>query len=187
MLNDQKVTLLDIAKVYMKIGILGFGGGYAVLSLIRSEIVEHHQWLKNEQFDHILEFTAFSPGATTINVMTAIAYRLRGFGGVLIGLVSVLWPSFLLIMGLASALPLLHARWIQGAFIGVEAAVIGLLVGVVRTLYLELPKEKRYHLLVFIAFLITLVGINPAIVVLLSALAGAMLVLAKRYQSRTQK
>ncbi len=175
-----RVRLRDVWGVYMKIGVLGFGGGFSVLSFIRSETVERHHWLKDEQFDHIVEFTAFSPGATTINVMAAIAYRVRGWLGVLVGVVAVLWPSFLLILGLATATSMIRSPWVQGALTGIEAAVVGLLVVVVRSLFLDLPRKKIYLIVAILAGLLTLFGLNPAFVVLMAAVSGIFSVFVHR-------
>ncbi|MCY0881760.1 MAG: chromate transporter, partial [Firmicutes bacterium] len=89
-------SLTALMSVYMKIGILGFGGGYAVLSFIRTEIVTEHAWLSGSQFDHVVEMTAFAPGPTTSNVLASIAYRLHGWRGLIFGITAALWPSFLL-------------------------------------------------------------------------------------------
>ncbi|PWI56930.1 chromate transporter [Sulfoacidibacillus thermotolerans] len=179
--EKQKVRLRDVWRVYTKIGVLGFGGGFAVLSFIRTETVERHQWLTDEQFDHVIEFTSFSPGATTINVMTAVAYRIRGWMGVVVGITAVLWPSFLLILGLATVTSMIHSPWVQGILAGIEAAVVGLLVVVVRSLYLELPRKKFYLVLAILAGLLTFLGLNPALVVLFAALAGIVAYFSERH------
>ncbi len=161
-----------MVQVYGKIGILGFGGGYAVLAFIRSETVEERRWLTPEQFDHILEMTSFAPGATTVNVMAAIAYRLRGWPGLLAGTVAVLWPSFLMILALARLTEALHDPWVLGALKGVEVAVVGLLIDVVVTLAKEVPRAAITVALGVLAGVLVLLGINPALTLLLVAAIG---------------
>lgn len=184
---SSEVRLRDVWTVYTKIGVLGFGGGFAVLSFIRAETVERHHWLTDEQFDHIIEFTAFSPGATTINVMAAIAYRLRGVLGVLIGISAVLWPSFLLILGLATVTSSIQSPWLHGALTGIEAAVVGLLVVVVRSLFSDLPRKKIYPVIAVLAGLLTIFGMNPAFVVLLAALSGMLAFSLRRRTMRVKE
>ncbi len=113
-------SLLALIGVYTKIGILGFGGGYAVLAFIRSEVVDKHGWQSAEQFDHVVEMTAFAPGPTTSNVLAAIAFRLHGWKGMVLGSIAALWPSFVLIMILAAVTRVLHNPWLSGALHGIE-------------------------------------------------------------------
>lgn len=162
----------QLVRTYTTIGILGFGGGFAVLSFIRSEVVARGRWLTDPQFDHIIEMSAFAPGATTINVLVSIAYRLRGWTGLLAGVVAVLWPSFLLILGLAKLTQVLHNPWLVGALRGVEIAVVGLLAHVVWTLWKEVPRVWLMGLIVCVATVCTLLGWNPALIILLAAGLG---------------
>lgn len=167
-------TLGELVKVYGKIGILGFGGGYAVLAFIRSETVERQKWITEAQFDHVVEMMSFAPGATTINVMAAIAYRLQGWPGLLTGTVAVLWPSFVLILALAQVTAVLHNPWVAGSLKGVEVAVVGLLIDVVVTLAKEVPRAAITVALAVLAGALVFLGINPALTLLLVAAIGLM-------------
>lgn len=176
----RKPDLRELVTVYGKIGILGFGGGYAVLAFIRAEVVTSRAWMTDEQFDHIVEMTAFAPGATTINVMAAIAYRLLGPAGVAVGALAVLWPSFLVILALAAATAVMRQPWLVGALRGVEVAVVGLLATVVATLGKDLPRHMLLYAIAAGAFVLTLAGLDPVWTVLLAAAAGALDFLVRR-------
>jgi chromate transporter len=181
--------LSELAKVYVKIGILGFGGGYAVLAFIRDEVVERHQWLDATQFDHVVEMASFAPGATTVNVMAAIAYRLNGWRGLVLGTVAVLWPSFLLVAALARLTAVLHVGWVEGALRGVEVAVIGLLADVVLTLSREIPRVPVTIAMGVGAAILVLMGLNPALTLFFVATAGLIdyLVRRKPYPEPTKR
>ena len=172
--GGEKPSLKTLLQVYGKIGILGFGGGFAVLSFIRSEVVTRHHWLTEEQFDHVVEMTSFAPGPTTTNVMAAIAYRLLGWQGLVLGTVAVLWPSFLLILALSKLTRLLHSVWMVGVLRGIELAVIGLLVDVVFTLWHDVPKSWLTGGLALVAVAASLLDINPALIILLVAAVGVL-------------
>jgi chromate transporter len=173
-------TLAELVKVYGKIGILGFGGGYAVLAFIRTETVERQRWITAAQFDHIVEMMSFAPGATTINVMAAIAYRLNGWAGLVAGTVAVLWPSFVLILLMARLTAVLHSPWLAGALKGVEVAVVALLIDVVITLGKEVPRALLTVCLGVLAAVLVLVGVNPALTLLLVATLGLIDYLIRR-------
>ena len=76
--------------VYTKIGIFGFGGGYAMLSLIQHEVVEKHQWLTSQQFTDIVAISQMTPGPIGINSATYIGYTVIQQTGA---------PEFLCILG----------------------------------------------------------------------------------------
>ncbi|PSR22198.1 MAG: chromate transporter [Sulfobacillus acidophilus] len=176
-------TLRQLLQVYMKIGLLGFGGGFAVLAFIRSEVVDRNHWVTPEQFDHMVEMSAFAPGPTTTNVLAAIAYRLRGWRGLIVGTFSVLWPSFLLILVLAKLTAVLHDPWITGALRGMEIAVVGLLVDVIWTLWQDVPHRFLTVAVAVVAGGLTWIGLNPALIVVSAAVFAY---LQFRWQSRTR-
>jgi chromate transporter len=167
--EQPKVSLLSLLAVYTKIGTLGFGGGYAVLSFIRSETVEKHAWITPQQFDQIVEMSAFSPGPTTTNVLAAIAMRLKGTKGLILGFFAVIWPSFLLILGLADATAVLHNPYLTGALRGIEVAVIGLLLDVVWTLWKDVPHLILTAAIAAMAVGLTVIGISPIITIALAS------------------
>ncbi|MCY0907280.1 MAG: chromate transporter [Sulfobacillus thermotolerans] len=173
-------TLLALMRVYTKIGILGFGGGYAVLSFIRSEVVDGHAWIDAEQFDNVVEMSAFAPGPTTSNVLAAIAYRLQGWKGLVMGTIAALWPSFLLIMLLAVTTRILHNPWLTGALHGIEVAVVGLLIDVVWTLWKDVPKAVVTAILALLSLALTVLGLNPVITIGIAAAIGLLDFLIRR-------
>jgi len=63
---------------FLKIGIFGFGGGYAMLSLIQHEVVENQQWLSNQEFTDIVAISQMTPGPIAINSATYIGYTVSG-------------------------------------------------------------------------------------------------------------
>lgn len=65
---------LQLLWVYLKIGMFGFGGGYAMLSLIQHEIVDIHHWLTPQQFTDVVAVSQMTPGPIGINSATYIGY-----------------------------------------------------------------------------------------------------------------
>ena len=57
----------QLILVYLKIGMFGFGGGYAMLSLIQYEVVDHHHWLTLQQFTDVVAISQMTPGPIGIN------------------------------------------------------------------------------------------------------------------------
>ena len=68
------MRLWQLFRSYLKIGFFGFGGGYAMLSLIQNEVVVQHQWMTNAQFADIVAVSQITPGPIAINSATYVGY-----------------------------------------------------------------------------------------------------------------
>ena len=89
----------ELLSVYLKIGLFGFGGGYAMLSLIQFEVVDKHHWLTLQQFTDIVAISQVTPGPIGINSATYIGYTVTGnVWGALLATFAVCLPSFLLVL-----------------------------------------------------------------------------------------
>ena len=65
---------LQLLYVYLKIGIFGFGGGYAMLSLIQADVVDRYKWISLQEFTDIVAISQMTPGPIGINSATYIGY-----------------------------------------------------------------------------------------------------------------
>lgn len=89
---------LQLFWAYLKIGIFGFGGGYAMLSMIQFEIVEHYGWMTVEEFADMVALSQMTPGPVSINIATYIGYTVGGILGSLIATAAIVMPSLLLLL-----------------------------------------------------------------------------------------
>lgn len=115
--------------VYFKIGLFGFGGGYAILSLIQHEVVEVNQWVTTEEFTDILAISQMTPGPVGINSATYIGYQVTGsvWGAIVATLATVL-PSFIIVILIARFFfAFRNNKWIKGAFEGIRPAAVGMI------------------------------------------------------------
>jgi chromate transporter len=177
---------LDLGRTYLKIGAIGFGGGYAVMNLIHSELVEKHRWLTEQRFQNMVALSEMAPGALTVNLLAGIAYRLGGVKAMVLATTALILPSFVLIIILAG----LFFAWqdnsmIQGALQGLTAGVVGLLLAVVW----ELVKKAPRHWCCFVVGVAALVlgfafPLNPIWLVLMGGLAGALKVAVETFSHK---
>ena len=82
---------------YLKIGIFGFGGGYAMLSMIQFEVVDHYSWMTVEEFADMVALSQMTPGPVSINIATYIGYTVGGILGSLIATAAIVLPSLLML------------------------------------------------------------------------------------------
>lgn len=90
---------LQLLWVYLKIGMFGFGGGYAMLSLIQHEIVDIHHWLTPQQFTDVVAISQMTPGPIGINSATYVGYAVTQsvWGAVLAVYLLLFWCCSFLI------------------------------------------------------------------------------------------
>lgn len=75
---DEWNLYLSLFFSFFKIGLFGFGGGYAMLSLIQHEVVETHQWISVSDFTDIVAISQTTPGPIAFNTATYIGYTATG-------------------------------------------------------------------------------------------------------------
>ncbi|MEG2365420.1 MAG: chromate transporter [Alistipes sp.] len=130
------MILLQLFISYLKIGFFGFGGGYAMLSLIQNEVVVQHAWMTNGEFADIVAVSQITPGPIAINSATYVGYTVGaqaggtwfGVAGALVATFAVCLPA-LTIMLLVTRffLRLHHNRMVEGAMRGMRPVVIGMI------------------------------------------------------------
>ncbi|MDR0613575.1 MAG: chromate transporter [Dysgonamonadaceae bacterium] len=170
---------LQLFLTYLKIGLFGFGGGYAMLSLIQNEVVEKHAWLTSREFTDIVAVSQMTPGPIGINSATYIGYTVTGniFGSA-IATFAVCLPSFILVLLVARAYTKFREnQYIEGAFSVLRPVVVGLIASA--TLLL-MNKENfiDYKSIIIFAATFILTGffkVHPVLMIVLAGISGLFL------------
>lgn len=177
---------------YLKIGFFGFGGGYAMLSLIQNEVVVQHQWMTGSEFADIVAISQITPGPIAINSATYVGYTVGlqaggvGYGilGSLIATFAVCLPALTLMLLITRYfLRLRHNQLIEGAMRGMRPVVIGMIAAAALLLIFPHstdPGEQNFiDLWSWLLFGGVLIGqwkkINPILLIVLSAVAGMVI------------
>jgi chromate transporter len=71
----------DSFRTFFKIGAVTFGGGYAMIPIIETEVVEKHKWVNKEELLDLIAIAQSTPGVFAVNISTFIGYKLRGTKG----------------------------------------------------------------------------------------------------------
>ena len=131
------MIFLQLFLVFSKIGIVGFGGGYAMLSLIQGEVVTKHHWLSSAEFTDIIAVSQMTPGPLGINMATYVGYTSvlndgyppsMAILGSLITTLSILWLPFILMLAVSRIL-VRHkdSPIIKGIFAVLRPTIVGLI------------------------------------------------------------
>lgn len=127
--TSTKPSFSHLLRVFLRIGLLSFGGPAGQIALMHRELVEDRQWVSEEDYLHTLNFCHLLPGPEAQQLATWIGWRLHGWrGGLAAGLLFVI-PGALVILVL-SALYAVAANldWFEALFLGVKAAVLAIVV-----------------------------------------------------------
>ena len=180
---------LKLIWSYLKIGLFGFGGGYAMLSLIEREIVGPG-WITEKMFTDIVAISQMTPGPIGINSATYIGYAApihAGYDGVLWGLLGsvvctfvVVLPSFLLVSYTSHYIKRhKDSVAVRGIFMGLRPVVIGLIASAALLLMNgenfgeELPEIVVSVVIACAALAAVLfTRLHPILVITLSGVAG---------------
>jgi chromate transporter len=171
---------------FLKIGLFGFGGGYAMLPLIQHEVVDMHQWISISDFTDIVAISQTTPGPIAFNSATYIGYSAvteagftSGYGvlGSAICTFAVSIPS-LILMTIATAffLRLKNNPWIQSALSVLKPAIIGLIASAALILITPYNFIDYKSYIIFGAVLVASIRkINPILLIFLAGAAGLIL------------
>lgn len=119
---------LTLFLCMLKIGLMTFGGGYAMIALLENEFVSKRRWIGRDEFLDMVAIAESTPGPIAINAATYIGYKTRGFLGSLISTVAICIPSFWIIYWISLFFDaFLSFKLIAYAFQGIQICVIYLI------------------------------------------------------------
>ena len=175
-------TLLALFVSYLKIGFFGFGGGYAMLSLIHSEVVVRNGWITNGEFTDIVAISQMTPGPIAINSATYIGYEVAGIFGSVVATVAVCLPAMTLMMLITHFfLHLEHNRYVRGVVMGMRPVVVGMIASAALLLILPHDTEGQSFIdgwswaIFAIALLLSARKLNPILLIVASGVAGVVI------------
>lgn len=120
---------LDLFFTFSRIGVCTFGGGYAMLPLLRHEIVEKRSWATEDELMDYYSIGQCTPGVIAVNTATFIGYKIRGVPGAIFATAGMVFPSLVIIILIASSIQqFAHLPIVQHAFSGIRIAVCALVL-----------------------------------------------------------
>lgn len=122
-------SLFELARVYLGISLLGFGGPNAHLALMLDEVVERRGWLTKERFVELMAVTNLLPGPNSSEVAIHVGYTQRGWTGALATGLAFLLPTFFMVTGLSA----LYFRFgtlpqVESIFWGLQPVIVAIVV-----------------------------------------------------------
>ena len=178
---------LHLFYTFFKIGLFGFGGGYAMLSMIQGEVVTRYGWLTPQEFTDIVAISQMTPGPIGINSATYVGFTATGsVWGSVIATLAVVLPSFILMLALSHFILRYRKHPVMEAvFSGLRPAVVGLLASAALALmntenFGSPTEDTRSFIISCVLFLIAFIGtrrykLNPVGLIAACGVAGLLL------------
>lgn len=173
-MESKAKKCLDLFKVFFKIGAFTFGGGYAMIPLIKREVSEKRDWIKEEEILDVIAVSESTPGPIAINSATFIGTRRAGWLGALAATLGVVLPSFTIIY-IISLFFRHFAEYeaVKFALMGLRAGVLALIIKALISMSKHCPRNIVAYIIVAGAFAVSVFfGANVFIIILCSAVVG---------------
>ena len=178
---------LQLFYTFFKIGLFGFGGGYAMLSMIQGEVVTRYNWVSSQEFTDIVAISQMTPGPIGINAATYVGFTSTGsIWGSVIATFAVVLPSFILMLTISKFfLKYQKHPAVESVFSGLRPAVVGLLASaalvLMNTENFGSPTKDTYTFVIsviifLVAFIVTKkYKANPILMIIACGIAGLIL------------
>ncbi|MBU1093490.1 MAG: chromate transporter [Firmicutes bacterium] len=167
-------NLFNLFTTFLKIGALTFGGGYAMMPIMRKEVVEKKEWVDDDDILKILIISESTPGVLAVNSATFIGYKIAGFKGSLVATLGVIIPSFITISLISLfIIQFQQLTWVAYAFKGIQAGVAILILKAA----MKLSKKIHFNLfaiaiLVFSMLFALFMNVSVIYLLLIGAVLG---------------
>ena len=169
--------ICELVVSFFKIGIMTFGGGYAMLPMLQRELVENRKWVTEEEILNYFAIGQCTPGVIAVNTATFVGYKRRKIPGAIFATIGVVLPSMIIITIIAAVLSnFAHIPAVQHAFAGIRIAVSALIVAsVIKRIKTNVKSIAQIIIAVAAFVLVAVFGQNPVFAVIGAAVAGLCL------------
>ena len=171
------MKLLSLFLSFARVGVLTFGGGYAMIPILEREIVDRQGWASSEELMDYYAVGQCTPGVIAVNTATFIGYKVAGPAGGVAATLGVVFPSVVIICLIAGILTnFADIPAVKSAFTAIRVCVCVLIFNAVVKLLKGAVKDKAGLVLFLIVFVLSLFfDISPVVFVLFCAAAGLVL------------
>ena len=173
--ETKKISLLKLFWIFFKIGLVLFGGGYAILPFLKSEMCDKENICTMEEITNYYALSQCFPGLVAGNVSMFTGYKARGVAGAIAAVTGVCLPAYLSIVLIFSFLSVItHYPVVQSIFSVLDFAVCVLIFLTILELW-EFSIYDKFTMFIFItAVAAAMFNISPFIIVISAGSAGLL-------------
>ena len=169
-------VLWQLFLAFARVGVMTFGGGYAMIPILEREIVDRHGWATEEELMDYYAVGQCTPGVIAVNTATFIGYKVAGNLGGIIATLGVVFPSLVIITLIAGILTsFAEVPAVKSAFAGIRVCVCVLIFNAVVKLWKGAVPDKAALVLCLLVFVLSVfLDISPIVFVVFCAAAGIL-------------
>ncbi len=176
----------DLFLVFFKIGAFTFGGGYAMIPLIRNEVVNKKKWINDDEFMDMLALAQSVPGPISLNTAIFVGNKRLGFKGSLFTGAGIILPSFIVILIVAILFTQFKDNHVvERVFKGIRPTVVALiaapLVGLGKSAGVKL---NNIWIPIVVALSVWLLNVSPVYIILISIILGIVYFLFVKFKTK---
>lgn len=175
-INNDKASLFKLFRTFASIGVITFGGGYAMLPFLEREVVQKNKWADDTEILDYYSLSQCTPGIIAVNVSTFIGYKERGVKGAIAATLGMVFPSLVIITAIAAVLTNFQDnQYVSMAFSGIRVTVCAMITNSIIKLSKKSIVDKT-TIAIFIAILISLflLKVSTILVVLIGIVLGLL-------------
>lgn len=191
MKNNINFKLLwDIFITFFKISPITFGGGFAMIPILETEMVEKKKWIDKEKIVDIFAVSQSVPGAIAVNSSIFLGYQVAGIAGAVAAMLGMVVPTFIIIIILGMVLVTFQSNhYVQAALKGIRPVVVALIASAAYKMGKVSIVDKTCWILFSISVLILLTfpKLNIVLIILFGALAGIVIINVREKLDRYKK
>lgn len=164
----------ELFYAFLKVGTFTFGGGLAMLPLIRKTAVDGKRWMTEDEIVDCFAISQSLPGMLAVNAAIYIGYRQKGLAGSIAAALGVILPAFISIVIILLFLGRIEENsYVLGAFEGIKAASVALIAVAAYKMGKKILKGKLEYFIAAVSFIIIVfAGISAVWAIIFGALAG---------------
>lgn len=184
-LQSLAPTLFEIIRVFLKLGLISFGGPAVHIAMMQDEVVRRRGWLTREEFLDLLSATNFIPGPNSTEMAIHIGHRMAGWRGLLAAGICFILPAFFIVLLFAWAyVEYGNLPSFQIILYGTKPVIIAVIGQAIWALGSSTIKNKLLFVVAVISVLANLFGVGELMVIVAAGIVVAVFSANKPWKKR---
>jgi chromate transporter len=166
--------LLELFTSFAKVGVMTFGGGYAMLPILQREVVDKKDWITEEEVSDCYAIGQCTPGVIAVNTATYVGYKQAGILGGIIATLGIVFPSIVIITIIAAFISnFADLAVVKNAFAGIRVCVCVLILNTIIKLWKSAIVDRIAIVIFAAVFLVSVfTSFSAAIIVVIAGIVG---------------
>lgn len=176
-MKHEQHSLLQLFWAFLKISPVTFGGGFVMMPLIKREVVDKKNWIKEEEIIDSFALAQSAPGSVGVNAAVFVGYRIAGIKGALTATLGMMIPTFLIVIMLSLLfLAVRDNQLVEAAFKGIRPAVVALIAYAAITTARSSIRDKTAFVILGVAVgFLVIFHMHPVLMIVAGMVSGMII------------